>query len=169
MLGIFCTPCSPNLFHGRCRNCPILPLQDTHGEARACNFQSETSAIFLTVLEGGRNLKLHEIRFFFGMYCEPTEMDYRIFQMNSYLPKSRSEKKRTLSLLTQLQNHGRFWWGKTSLVVVYLCISPFKFPHLSARCDSSANSTDTSILTESTLNPSSLFAYFISPALQKKL
>ena len=157
MLGIFCTPCSPNLFHGRCRNCPILPLQDTHGEARACNFQSETSAIFWTVLEVGRNQKLHEIRFFWGMYCEPTEMDYHIFQMNSYLPKSPSETK------------SHFWWEKTILVVVYLCISPFKFPHLSARCDSSANSTDTSILTESTLNPSSLFAYFISPALQKKL
>ena len=116
----------------------------------------------------GRNQKLHEITFFLGMYCEPTEMDYRIFQMNSYLPKSPSETKGTLSVLTQSHSHGHFWWKKTILVVVCWCISPFKFPHLSARCDSSANSTDTSILTESTLNPSSLFAYFISPALQKK-
>ena len=41
-------------------------------------------------------------------------------------------------------------------VPVYLCISPFKFPHLSARCDSSANSSDTSILTESTPNSSTV-------------
>ena len=106
---------------------------------------------------GGTKPKVARNKFFLRMYCEPNKMDYRIFQMNSYAPKSPSETK------------SHFWWEKTILVVVYLCISPFKFPHLSARCDSSANSTDTSILTESTLNPSSLFAYFISPALQKKL
>ena len=44
---------------------------------------------------------------------------------------------------------------------VYVCISPFKFPHLSAHSDSSANSSDTSILTESTPNPSSVSSFFI--------
>ena len=91
--------------------------------------------------------------------------------LNEFISSKVTKWDKENSLITDSINQPRpfLMKKKTILVVVCWCISPFKFPHLSARCDSSANSTDTSILTESTLNPSSLFAYFISPALQKKL
>ena len=63
----------------------------------------------------------------------------------------------TQNIWTQL----KYPFQSEKILPVYVCISPFKFPHLSAHSDSSANSSDTSILTESTPNPSSVSSFFI--------